>query len=80
LPIRDVRQRLYRGPCRTPAELAPIFARFAGQRTAIVALFGESSGLSAKVAAGARGYVDAFYEVLGDPKLRENAFFDACER
>jgi hypothetical protein len=32
------------------------------------------------VAAGARGYVDAFYEVLGDPKLRENAFFDACKR
>jgi hypothetical protein len=80
LRIRDVRQRLYRGPCRTPDELAPIFERFQAQRSAILALFGEQSGLSAKVAEGARGYVDAFYEVLGDPKLRENAFFDACER
>jgi hypothetical protein len=80
LPIRDVRQRLYRGPCRTPAELAPIMARFETQRAAILALFGQQSGLSAKVADGARNYVEAFYEVLADPKLRENAFFDACER
>ncbi|HUQ52474.1 MAG TPA: hypothetical protein VM692_09650, partial [Gammaproteobacteria bacterium] len=32
LPIRSVRQRLYRGACRTPEELAPSFERFQAQR------------------------------------------------
>ena len=80
LPIRTVRQRLYRGPCHTADELAPSFERFREQRASILALFGEQSGLSAKVAAGARAYVEGFYAILDDPKQREDAFFDACRR
>ena len=80
LPIRDVRQRLYRGTCRTADALAPIFARFQSERGAILALFGEQSGLEDKVAEGARRYVEAFYETLDDPQLRESAFFGTCRR
>jgi hypothetical protein len=80
LPIRDVRQRLYRGACRTADALAPTFARFQTERGAILALFGEQSGLDDKVAEGARRYVESFYETLDDPKLRESAFFGACRR
>lgn len=80
LPIKDVRQRLYRGRCRTPEELAPVFALFEQQRSAIVALFDESQGLDAKSAANAREYIDLFYEVLGNDKRRENAFFSVCKR
>jgi hypothetical protein len=80
LRIRDVRQRLYRGPCRTPAELAPAFEAFANNRAAILALFAEQPGLSAKVAEDARNYAARFYQVVDDPKLREDAFFAACER
>jgi hypothetical protein len=79
LPIRDVRTRLYRGRCRTPAELAPTFARFDEQRAAILALFDERQGLSADVAARTREYLEDFYAVLADPERKEKAFFD-CDR
>jgi hypothetical protein len=78
LPIRDVRQRLYRGRCRTPAELAPIFARFDEQKAAIVALFDESLGLDSAVAARARSYVEQFFAALGDDDRRQKAFFAVC--
>jgi hypothetical protein len=80
LPIRDVRQRLYRGACRPEAELAQVFARFEERKAAIVALFDEAQGLSADVAARARAYVDDFYAVIGDAERRQSAFFARCER
>jgi hypothetical protein len=78
LPIKDVRQRLYRGQCRTAEELAPIFARFEQQRSAILALFTEQQGLDADDAESAREYIEEFYATLGDDKRRERAFFNAC--
>ena len=63
LRLRDVRQRLYRGRCRSPEELAPIFARFEAQKPAIVALFDESQGLDAGVATRARAYISQIVEV-----------------
>lgn len=80
LPIRDVRQRLYRGRCRTPEELAPVFGLFEQRRSQIAALLDESAGLDAKSAQSAREYVDEFYAVLGDDERRESAFFASCRR
>ena len=79
LRIRDVRQRLYRGQCRSPAELAPTFARFEEQEPAILALFEDGQGLDASVAARARGYVGEFFVVLRDDARRQKAFFDVCD-
>jgi hypothetical protein len=78
LPITSVRQRLYRGGCRTPEQLAPTFARFEEQRAAILALFTEQQGLDAKVAGRAREYIEDFYATLRDPKRRDRAFFRGC--
>jgi hypothetical protein len=78
LPIKAVRQRLYRGQCRTAEELAPIFARFEQQRSAILALFTEQQGLDADDAQSAREYIEEFYATLADDKRRERAFFNAC--
>lgn len=79
LPIETVRQRLYRGGCRAPEELAPIFAHFEEQRPAILDLFTEQQGLTPKVAERAREYIEAFYAVLGDEKRRDRAFFAGCD-
>jgi hypothetical protein len=78
LQIASVRTRLYRGLCRTPEQLAPIFARFEQQRSAILALFTEQQGLEPKAAASAREYIEGFYEVLGDDKRRDRAFSRVC--
>lgn len=79
LRIRDVRQRLYRGRCRTPAELAPTFARFEQQKAAILALFDEGYGLDPAVAERARSYVGEFFAVLADEERRQKAFFGVCD-
>ncbi len=79
LRIRNVRQRLYRGRCRTPEQLAPAFGRFEEQRASIVALFDAREGLDPSVAADARAYVEGFYAVLGDAERREKEFFDVCK-
>jgi hypothetical protein len=78
LPIRDVRVRLYRGPCRPAADLAAVFARFEQLRPAIVGLFDERQGLDADVAQRARSYVEGFYSVLANDDRRQRAFFAEC--
>jgi hypothetical protein len=80
LPIRDVRQRLYRGRCRTPEEMAPVFELFRQKRADITALFTEAQGLDARSAQRTREYIDEFYAVLDDDKRRDDAFFGSCRR
>ncbi len=80
LPIRKVRQRLYRGPCRDLAELQASFELFQRQRDDITALFRGMSGLDNKQAGSARRYIDDFYSVLADPARVEKAFRSACPK
>lgn len=78
LPIRSVRQRLYRGPCRELATLQPVFDRFIEQRAAIAALFTPAAGLNARSATSAGSYVDEFYSIIADPRKAQRAFQVAC--
>ncbi|HEX5047109.1 MAG TPA: hypothetical protein VFX89_08325 [Gammaproteobacteria bacterium] len=80
LPISTVRQRLFRGRCREMTAFDAPFARFKEQRAAIEALFSTDAGLSDKASKGAREYIAAFYETIGDPKKAERAFRVACPR
>jgi len=80
LPIASVRQRLYRGRCREMSGFDAAFARFTEMRAAIDALFTPSAGLSEKAAKGARDYIAAFYDTIGDPRKAERAFRVACPR
>jgi hypothetical protein len=78
LPIRTVRQRLYRGRCREQASFEPVFDRFIEQRAAIAALFSEAAGLSARNSASAVSYIDEFYATITDPRKAQRAFQVAC--
>jgi hypothetical protein len=80
LPIRSVRQRLYRGRCRELAELGPVFELFAAKRTEITQLFVPAAGLSEDSAKRAKGYIDGFYDVLGNPEELEKRFRNGCDR
>ena len=64
LPIRSVRERLYRGPCRSPEDFAPAFARFRTQRPAIEAVYTGESGLSPAYVRATLKYIDDFYRTL----------------
>jgi len=78
LPIRDVRQRLWRGPCRKAAELAEPFAKFQAQRDAIAALYREQAGLNPNTIERTLGYIDEFYARVADPRELERALAPAC--
>jgi hypothetical protein len=82
LPIRTVRQRLYRGTCRTPQDLAPLFAKFNAQKEAIYALYRslESEGLEPKRIQQALEYYDEFYKTINDPGRTRREFILSCPR
>jgi hypothetical protein len=80
IPIRSVRERLYRGLCRDLGELAPVFAAFTAEREALTALFTPQAGISERSAAGARQYIDQFYAILADEAQAEREFRRNCGR
>lgn len=82
LGITTVRQRTYRAGCRTPAELAAVFARFNAQKEAIYALYRglESEGLEAKRIAQALDYYDEFYKTINDAGRTRREFLRSCQQ
>ncbi|HLB82770.1 MAG TPA: hypothetical protein VJJ54_06745 [Gemmatimonadales bacterium] len=82
LEIRDVRQRVFRGTCRSPQELATLFDRFNAQKDAIYELYRDmaAEGLEAKRIEQAIDYYDAFYKTINDPGRARREFILACRR
>ncbi|MGH7664537.1 MAG: hypothetical protein ACRENI_09625 [Gemmatimonadaceae bacterium] len=76
--ISSVRERAYRGNCRTLAQWAPIVARFNEQRQAIHALYDSVPSLERRNAQRARSYFDEFYETINDAGSLRRAFIEPC--
>lgn len=77
LPIRSVRQRLYRGFCSGNAQLESTIALFNEKRSAIEALFTSSpTGTSTNKAA--LKYLQSFYRIIDDPKKTRKHLVDHC--
>ncbi len=79
LGIRVVTDRLYRGPCLTPAEWQPIFARFVAARPRIEATYQSLTALEPGRRRTALEYLAGFYRVIGDPKSVKSALQDRCQ-
>jgi hypothetical protein len=80
LPITSVRERLFRGYCRSPEELAPVFQLFNEKKDAIYALYREQEGLDPKVRDDALKYYDAFYKTINNPRDVDWAFMRNCRK
>jgi hypothetical protein len=80
LEIRTVRQRLYRGTCRSPQELAPLFARFNARKDTMYALYRgmAAEGLEPKRITQALDYYDEFFKTINDPGRTRREFLLAC--
>jgi hypothetical protein len=73
LPIRTVRERLYRGVCRSDEELTRTLAVFNQQKEAIYALYLNEPLLEDSYRERAIEYLDDFYEIIDDPgKVRRD--------
>ncbi len=79
LGIRTVRERVFRTECRTPAELAPIFAQFNSKKDVIYALYREQPGLEAKRVKQTLDYYDDFYRMINDTAAARRAFGVTCQ-
>ena len=66
LPIRSVRERMWRGRCQSAAELEPILARFEVLRDTIAALYRAVPGLEPRKVEQALRYYDEFYRAIAD--------------
>ncbi|MBI3981614.1 MAG: hypothetical protein HY337_01800 [Gemmatimonadetes bacterium] len=80
LPIRSVRQRLYRGFCRTAEEVTPILARFNEKKDELLALYQNQPGLDDKTRAEALAYYDEFYKTINDPRAIQREFIRSCRK
>lgn len=78
LGIRTVQDRLYRGPCATQAEFAPIFAKFTEKRGAIRELYARLP-LDDGYRRRAMEYYDEFYRVIGDQRQVRREFIETCQ-
>lgn len=64
LPIRDVKQRLFRGFCRHNEALEPVRREFLDRRESIEALIDREPRLNTQRRRAVQGYVDEFYRTL----------------
>ena len=80
LGISSVRDRRYRGPCRTPAEWAPYFDRMRAAKTDLLALFDTVPGLNDRYRRDAKSYLEDFYRTIGSPALTKREIIDRCEK
>ena len=78
LPIRSVRQRLYRGICRDRSQLDATIPAFQEQKEAIYALYENQGGLEEKQLERTVKYLDEFYEIAGDSKKINREIHDRC--
>lgn len=68
IPIKTVRQRLYRGMCRPLDQLAPTLARIMGTRAAIEQAFAGTPDLDPRRIKDVLAYLDDGFKAIGAPK------------
>jgi hypothetical protein len=74
----SVRERLYRGPCRTAEELEPFFARMRAVKDESMAVWDTIPGLDPDYVRSAKSYLDQFYTQIDRPRDVRRAFIERC--
>lgn len=78
LSIRSVRDRLYRGPCRPWADVAPSVGRFTAKQGEILALVEQVPGLVPNEARDVKEFLQGFFAVAGNAREAQDAFVVRC--
>jgi hypothetical protein len=79
LGIATVRERLYRGPCRSEAEFEPVLERFRAKKADVIALYDSLPDLNPGYRKQARSYLEDFYAVI-EAKRVKRTLVDGCVR
>jgi hypothetical protein len=76
--LTSVRDRIYRGPCRTAAEFEPFFQKMLAVKAQTLALFDSIPGLDANYRKDSQSYLESFYQTISKPGDAKKAFIDEC--
>jgi len=76
--ITSVRDRVYRGPCRTQAEFQTFFEKFTELKPKIMEIFDTVPGMDAGYRKDAQKYLEGFYSTISKPGDVKKAFIDEC--
>lgn len=78
LGIKTVKERLFRGPCHSAEEWAPVLEQFRARKSDIMALYGSIPDLDKGAASDAREFLNDFYRVIEDPRSVKRELIDGC--
>ena len=78
LGIRSVRERLFRGYCRTKEGFTAVFTQFNAQQETIYALYQNSPFLENKHKKRSIKYFDDFYKTINMSRTVRREFLAAC--
>ena len=79
LPIRTVRDRLYRGPCMTTQELDVLGKEFLAKKDAIYALYDNVKELDPAIVKQTKEFYDDFFKIIADPRRAKHEIIDNCQ-
>jgi len=80
LAVNSVRDRLFRGYCRTSEEFEEAFKEFLRIKDDLYALYTESELLSEKYVKSTIKYLDNFYATINNPKSVKQEFLKKCRK
>ncbi|MGV3710548.1 MAG: hypothetical protein ACO1Q7_17085 [Gemmatimonas sp.] len=80
LGIKKVTDRLYRGPCLTPAQWQPHLDRFTAARPAIDSIYKSIPSLDPKLLKESMEWYDDFYRVIANPGTMRRALIEPCQK
>ena len=75
--LTSVRDRLYRGPCRTAEELEPLLATFRARKNEVLGLVDTIPDYKPAARDQARDYLDDFFSLI-EPKRVKRNLIDSC--
>jgi len=78
IPIKTLRQRLYRGPCRSIEELMPTLEMFNAKKDSILDLVRNQPGLDEGRIKDAVGYLEDFFDGIEKPQDFDRELGYAC--
>jgi hypothetical protein len=85
LPIRSVRQRVFRGMCpqemnRAPADYEAVYEEFRQKKEEFYDLWRQGPDLEEDRVKETLEYLDEFFEILDDPEKIQDRMIDKCRR
>lgn len=80
LRVKRVTERLHRGPCKTPAEWAPIFAHFQSKKAAMDSVYASIPQLSPNRVKSSREYLDGFWKDIADAGIVKREIAGECQK